>query len=131
MGIGTSSGGYYDDEFHHAASQWNPKYDDNKSVIQNAVDSQVKNTPMENDDDFRTPLEIDPNQHKDRVTDPTQMMKDKISGENPRFIFNDQGYIVDYDTDETGHGGLPWGVPDLPIVPIPKPMGGPTPAENE
>lgn len=29
MGIGTSKGAYYDDEFHHAAAQWDDKYDEN------------------------------------------------------------------------------------------------------
>jgi hypothetical protein len=29
MGIGTSMGAYYDDEFHHAAARWDDKYDDN------------------------------------------------------------------------------------------------------
>lgn len=29
MGIGTSLGAYYDDAFHQAAAQWDPKYDDN------------------------------------------------------------------------------------------------------
>jgi hypothetical protein len=30
MGIGTSMGAYYEDEFHMAAAQWDPKYDDNE-----------------------------------------------------------------------------------------------------
>lgn len=29
MGIGTSKGAFYDDEFHYAQSQWDPKYDNN------------------------------------------------------------------------------------------------------
>jgi hypothetical protein len=29
MGIGTSMGAYYDDEFHHSAAQWDNKYDEN------------------------------------------------------------------------------------------------------
>lgn len=30
MSIGTSMGAYYDDAFHQAAAQWDPKYDDNE-----------------------------------------------------------------------------------------------------
>lgn len=30
MGIGTSKGAFYEDQFHYAQSQWDPKYDDNE-----------------------------------------------------------------------------------------------------
>ena len=32
MGIGTSLGAYFDDDFHHAAAKWDNKYDDNEDT---------------------------------------------------------------------------------------------------
>lgn len=48
MSIGTSMGAYYDDAFHQAAAQWDPKYDDNeitpdKMQTNKAVTSDPKN----------------------------------------------------------------------------------------
>jgi len=44
MGIGTSMGAYYDDEFHRAAAEWDPKYDDN---IQSPTNDQMKDSSAE------------------------------------------------------------------------------------
>lgn len=34
MGIGTSKGAFYEDQFHYSQSQWDPKYDDNEVTPQ-------------------------------------------------------------------------------------------------
>lgn len=78
MPISDSKGGFYEDEFHHAAAGWESKYDDN--VIQPSV------VTGQFSEDFDNNIKM-----------PTQMMRDKTLGSDPRNIYNDQGDIVDYD----------------------------------
>lgn len=49
MGIGTSDGNYYDDEFHAAAADWNPNYDTNnlKGSIDDTKASAISIKPVQ------------------------------------------------------------------------------------
>lgn len=48
MGIGTSKGAYYEDQFHYSQSQWDPKYDTNdKNVL--APDTVQRNKDLNSD----------------------------------------------------------------------------------
>ena len=97
MTIGTSLGGFYEDE-HHFQSK---AFREEKSDIKSAVDSAVKDTDLNVDADLiRLPLEVSPETNpRDEMT-PDYMQKSKQSAEwereNPDVIFNDQGQVVDY-----------------------------------
>jgi hypothetical protein len=102
MGVGTSKGAYYDDAFHHAAAQWDQKYEseDNKSVIQKSVDDAVKDASLDSDPDIIIPpLAVIKGDLESNITDPNILMGNKMTEDNPGNIYNDQGDIVDYNPD--------------------------------
>ena len=53
MGIGTSLGAFYEDQFHQSAAQWDPKYDDNEYSGEGVVRD---NTPIPVDYKTASPL---------------------------------------------------------------------------
>lgn len=82
MGIGISSGSYYDDAHHRAAAAWDDKYDENIVVPHPTGDI--------ND------------------ISPDKMMGDKQIATDPGNIYDDSGNIVDYKPNgEWGQSDLP------------------------
>lgn len=83
MGIGTSLGAYYDDEFHYSSAQWDPKYDDN-IVNSEPLEPRLGQSP--------SPLTEDRNN-----LSPSVMMDQKNQTNDPALIYDDRGNVVDYD----------------------------------
>jgi hypothetical protein len=86
MAVGTSMGAFYEDSFHAAAAQWDPKYDDNKSDMQKAIDSQTKQT---NDPMIIQPVEITKGDLPRDEISPDFMMRNNQTGKDMDKIEND------------------------------------------
>jgi hypothetical protein len=71
MGIGTSQGAYYDDSFHKAAAEWDPKYDTNEIGVD-------QDNPALNDKNNVLPQDVQayrslPNQMQEQIGMKSQM----------------------------------------------------------
>ena len=86
MGVGNTMGAYYDNSFHAAAAQWDPKYEDNRPDIQKAVDSQTKET---NDPMVIQPVEITKGDLPRDEISPDFMMRNNQTGKDMDKIEND------------------------------------------
>lgn len=82
MGIGTSLGAFYDDSFHHAAAQWDDKYDDN------VIDP---DRPMNH-------LEPLPKVPKFEETIPPELPSEPFLGNSPQSSLDSLTVPVDYKT---------------------------------
>jgi len=113
MSIGTSLGGFYEDE-HHFQSK---AFREEKSDIQTGLDKKLEKLPESVDADMtRLPLEVSPETNRLDEMNSDQMMIQRSPVNDPKNIYNDAGNIVDYDTDGLGPAlPLPWGQSDLPI----------------
>lgn len=48
MGVGTSLGAYYDDEFHYSSAKWDDKYDDNIiTPSKSRTDAELSNAELD------------------------------------------------------------------------------------